>query len=80
MENIVEKLSEELSVMKNKAAEAAEEKEFWMAITFFLIGVIIGIILSPRKTKNVGCNCDYSSVYDNRCDDGYCGEDCCDCE
>lgn len=60
MENIKElsgKLTETLGGLKTKLDRfVSEDEAFWMATAMFLFGVIVGMILSPRRNLTIGSN------------------------
>ena len=33
-----------------------DNEVFWMVLAFFLMGVIVGMIFSPRRDLTIGCN------------------------
>lgn len=78
MELLTAKVGDSLSAIKKKLDSfVSEDEAFWMAIAMFLFGVIVGMLISPRKNKSVtiGSN---NCAYDCDCD---CDDDCdCDCD
>lgn len=60
MENIKElsaKLTDTLGGLKTKLDKfVSEDEAFWMATAMFLFGVIVGMILSPRRNLTIGSN------------------------
>ncbi len=78
-EVLSERASQTLNSMKQKLDSfISQDEALWMAVAMFLFGIIVGMLISPRKSKNV--------TIDNRgcCPaDEYCGDDCCcgdDCD
>ena len=81
------KINEALSFVRSKIEGFIPEDEAkWMALAMFLLGVIVGMIISPRKNVCFGSNNtssstnNYNNLEDKDCcectDDG----ECCDCE
>lgn len=60
MENIKElngKITDALSFVRSKIEGFVSEDEAkWMAIAMFLLGVIVGMLISPRKNVALGSN------------------------
>lgn len=83
MDNLKEinaKVNEALSLVKTKIKGfVSEDQALWMCIAAFLFGVIMGMLISPRKNKNFNCNntYDYRGQKDDENDED-CG-DCCKC-
>jgi hypothetical protein len=69
------------AVKKKLDSFISEDEAFWLAIAMFLFGVVVGILISPRKNKTVVNNSYNGEVLD--CDDfeedDCCDDDCCDC-
>jgi hypothetical protein len=68
------------AVKKKLDSFISEDEAFWLAIAMFLFGVVVGILISPRKNKTVVNNSYNGEVLD--CDDfeeDDCCDDCCDC-
>lgn len=80
MNKLNEKLNDTLTAMKKKLDSfVSEDEAFWMAVAMFLFGVIVGMILSPRKNVSIGSNnCNYGDLCDY--DDDCCCDDDCDCD
>lgn len=84
--NVNEKVSDALTGIKKRLDSfVSEDEAFWMAVAMFLLGVIVGMLISPRKTKTIAIGnnnnaygCDDDDDDDNDCDCG-CGEEC-DCD
>ena len=60
MENIKElngRITDALSFVRSKIEGFVSEDEAkWMAIAMFLLGVIVGMLISPRKNVALGSN------------------------
>ena len=70
------KINEALSFVRNKIEGFIPEDEAkWMAIAMFLLGVIVGMLISPRKNLSFGSNNSYSTTNDYSTLD----DDCCEC-
>ena len=51
-EMITAKLSENIGTIKKKLDTfVSKDEAFWMSISMFLFGVIVGMLISQRKTK-----------------------------
>jgi hypothetical protein len=77
---ILAKINDTMGSLKKKLDSfISEDEAFWMAIAMFLFGVIVGMFISPRKTKTV-INDSYNGDYDDDYEYEYCDDDCdCDC-
>ena len=79
MENIRDlsvRATEALSGIKTKLDKfISQDEAFWMAVAMFLFGVIVGMILSPRRNLAIGSNNTYNT-YDNAEEDED-EKDCC---
>lgn len=75
------KMNDALSFVKNKIEGfVSEDEAFWMAVAMFLLGVIVGMFISPRRNLSIGSN---NSTTTNKFEDPtLCGEcdDSEDCE
>ena len=82
-EMITAKLSENIGTIKKKLDTfVSKDEAFWMSISMFLFGVIVGMLISPRKNKTttIGSNNDSyegEDYLDDCCDDEC---ECCECE
>lgn len=75
-ETFTSKVNETMTAVKKKLDTfVSQDEAFWMAVAMFLFGVIVGMFISPRKTKvtTIGSN------NGNGCleDEDYCDDDCC---
>ena len=51
------KVNDALSFVKSKIEGfVSEDEAFWMALSMFLIGVIVGMFISPRRNLTIGSN------------------------
>ncbi len=81
MENINLKVTESLNAIKKKMDDfVSQDEAFWMSVAMFLFGVIVGMLISPRKTsiKTIKRKPKYDRYYDE-CDYDECYDECCDC-
>jgi hypothetical protein len=82
-EMITAKLSENIGTIKKKLDTfVSKDEAFWMSISMFLFGVIVGMLISPRKNKTttIGSNnvsYEGEDYLDDSCDDEC---ECCECE
>ncbi|MCD8096106.1 MAG: hypothetical protein LUE12_08285 [Ruminococcus sp.] len=75
MENVNAKVNEALSSIKDKLDDfVSQDEAFWMSVAMFLFGVIVGMLISPRKVKNVTRIGRRRPAY---IDDECCDEECC---
>ncbi|MCD7742511.1 MAG: hypothetical protein LUI06_09940 [Ruminococcus sp.] len=81
MENINLKVTESLNAIKKKMDDfVSQDEAFWMSVAMFLFGVIVGMLISPRKTKikTIKRKPRHDRYYDE-CDYDECYDECCDC-
>ncbi len=81
MENINLKVTESLNAIKKKMDDfVSQDEAFWMSVAMFLFGVIVGMLISPRKTKikTIKRKPRHDCYYDE-CDYDECYDECCDC-
>ena len=82
-EMITAKLSENIGTIKKKLDTfVSKDEAVWMSISMFLFGVIVGMLISPRKNKTttIGSNnvsYEGEDYLDDCCDDEC---ECCECE
>lgn len=57
LKEIQGKMNDALSFVKNKIEGfVSEDEAFWMAVAMFLMGVIVGMFISPKRNLNIGSN------------------------
>ncbi len=78
-EVLSERATQTLNSMKQKLDSfISQDEALWMAVAMFLFGVIVGMLISPKKTKNITI-ADPDCYDDCDCCDDYCCDDDCDC-
>lgn len=82
-EMITAKLSENIGTIKKKLDTfVSKDEAFWMSISMFLFGVIVGMLISPRKNKTTTIGSNNVSYKGEDYLDDCCGDECecCECE
>ena len=89
----IDKLSDQVAVIKsqvtgikNKVEDfVSKDEAFWMSVAFFLLGLVIGMLISPKGNTSIGSNNqvhnvegfedfeDYEDYEDDECE----GKKCC---
>lgn len=68
------RVNDALSLVKSKIEGfVSEDEAFWMAVAMFLLGVIVGIFISPKKKLTTDSNNVITNNYG--ADAEYCDED-----
>ena len=66
LKEIQGKMNDALSFVKNKIEGfVSEDEAFWMAVAMFLMGVIVGMFISPKRNLNIGSNNSTSNTYED---------------
>lgn len=77
-EILTAKVNDTMTAVKKKLDSfVSQDEAFWMAVAMFLFGVIVGMFISPRKTKNVTIGSHNGNNDCLECDDDCCYDDCC---
>lgn len=73
LKDIQGKVNDALSFVKSKIEGfVSEDEAFWMSVSMFLLGVIIGMFISPKRNLNIGSN---NKSTTNKYEDALCSYD-----
>ena len=76
LKEISGKVNDALSFVKSKIEGfVSEDEAFWMSVAMFLLGVIIGMFISPKRSLSKGSNNTTNNYTTNNYDDAFAAYD-----